>query len=420
MRVAHILRKYRPSEWGGTETSVQRLLEGLAGRGVQSIVYHPATSPEPGPDPLRDAGHVLEPYRAFVPVFGLSREQRSQLVAIGGNLMSLDLIWKLWRAPGLSLIHTHALNRIGGIALTTAKRRRIPLVLTIHGGVLDLPASVKATLQKPLQGGLEWGKIFGALLRSRRLLQDADAIITCNPREAELLREKFPAQRILVQPHGVPVQAYARDERAAAREAFPQLAGRDLLLVVGRIDPVKNQAWLVEQMPALLQRHPNALLVLVGACTDEAYGKTVKKEIRNLGLDARVVLAGGLPPGDRRLIGLIQQSRAVLVPSLSETFGLVIIEAWAAGVPVLASATSGACSLVQPGQNGWLFHLEEADGFHRAVDELFGDPEQAARLAAAGRERARQEYDTALLSGRVFELYQELIHQHEIRHTARR
>ncbi len=417
MRIAHVLRKYNPAEWGGTETAVQRLLDGLARRQVSSVVFAPKSATTPPCDPLQAAGHEVKRFKAFVPVARISTAQKRQLIAVGGNLMSFDLIARLFGEPNLSLIHTHAINRIGGIALTVARARGLPLVATIHGGVLDLPETVRARLQKPLRGGWEWGKIFGPLLRSRHVLATADAIITCNEKEAELARKKWPGKTVLTQPHGVWVQQYREDCRETARRAFPELSGRKALLAIGRIDPVKNQLWLVQQMPAILTAHPDTLLLLVGACTDEAYGKLLKKEIRNLGLDAQVLLTGGLPPDDRRLVGLLQEAVALLLPSLSETFGLVILEAWAAGRPVLSTRTSGACSLIRDRENGRVFDLADPREFHQALDEFFSCPAWASALGQAGQRLVRAQYDTLVLADRIKHLYEGLI---EGKHALRR
>lgn len=407
VKVAHLLRKYRPEEWGGTESAVHRLLDGLGRAGIESVVFAPRAG-NVFRDPIAESGHVVKRYRAFLPVLGISREKREQAIAVGGNLMSLDLIGQLMREPGLSAVHTHALNRIGGIGLRVARMRRLPLVVTVHGGVFDLPARVRATLEEPTKGGLEWGKIFGMVLRSRRLLEEADAVITCNRREAELMRERYPKQRVIVQPHGVPLGIYNVDQRAEAWEAFPELRGRRLVLAVGRIDPVKNQAWLVEHMAELLRGDSGLALVLAGACTDEAYGKLLKKTIRRLNLDDRVVLTDGLPPGDDRLIGLLQAAEVVVVPSQSETFGLVILEAWAAGTAVISSKTSGALALVDPRCNGWLFDLENPKEFQKALSEALANREQSREFAEAGRALVRREYDTDVLAGRMKALYEEL------------
>jgi glycosyltransferase involved in cell wall biosynthesis len=217
-------------------------------------------------------------------------------------------------------------------------------VLTIHGGVYDLPESMRKAFHAPVANGWEWGKAFGMLVRARQVLNEADAIITCNRREATLIQERHPDRLVRVQPHGVPAHVYEVDHRESALAAFPAVRGREVVLALGRIDPVKNQSWVVDQMPELLRRHPKLLLVLAGACTDEAYGVQLERRIDELGLGGQVLITGRLPPADSRLIGLLQLARVCMLQSISETFGLVILEAWAAGTPAISSRTSGASS----------------------------------------------------------------------------
>src|SRR5262249_5165931 len=203
---------------------------------------------------------------------------------------------------------SHTLGRLGGIALSLAKQRGVPFVVTIHGGVLDLPQALKRSFNDSPETGWEWGKVFGLVFRARRLFKDADAILTCNEKEASLLQSKLPGKRILVQPHGVPVEFYRENQRGAARAAFPQISDRQVLLSVGRIDPVKNQGWLIEQARLIFQRHPRALLVLAGPCTDEPYKTGLEQRIQKLGLQDRVVMTGGLSARDPRLVGLLQSA----------------------------------------------------------------------------------------------------------------
>lgn len=419
MHVGHLLRKYDPAEWGGTETVMLHLTEGLRQQGVRSTVFSPAIPASHVRDPLAEAGCALRRFRAFLPIWGISAEQRRQMVAVGGNLLSFDLPRMLWSDKTLSIIHAHTLGRIGGIGLTVARRKRIPFVLTIHGGVYDLPEALRHSFNQPVAGGWEWGKPFGMLFRARRVLEEADAIFTCNPREAALIRERHPDRRVIVQPHGVPATVYAVDHREAALKAFPAIAGRDVLLSLGRIDAVKNQGWALEQLPELLRHYPRLLLVLAGACTDEVYGAALDKRIAELGLGAHVLVTGKLPPADPRLIGLLQSARVAMLQSVSETFGLVILEAWAAGTPVISSRTSGASSLIENGRNGWLFDLKEPRSFHAAVGVAMNDPEARARAAGAGRARAIAEYDTAVLASRVRRLYEDISEEkHALRRTA--
>src|SRR5947208_2031167 len=161
MRVVHLLRKYNPAEWGGTETALQRLFAGLAPQGVTPVIYCPRNGSHSAPDPFHAAGYPMRRFRACVPILGLPQEQRQQYFAVGGNLMSFDLIPALWREPDVQVIHSHALGRIGGIGLTVARRRHLPFVVTIHGGLLDLPAKLKEEFSKGPERGWEWGKIFG-------------------------------------------------------------------------------------------------------------------------------------------------------------------------------------------------------------------------------------------------------------------
>jgi alpha-maltose-1-phosphate synthase len=418
MRIAHVLRKYNPSEWGGTESALLQLTADLAGLGVHSVVYAPRLSAgPPTADPFAAAGCTVRRFRACVPVWGISAERRRQMVAVGGNLVSCDLVGSLGCERNIDLVHAHAMGRLGAIARVVARARRLPFVVSVHGGLYDLPASVLRDLRGDA-GGWDWGKPLGFLLRARQLMEQADAIVTLNPREAELIRERHPGKRVLAMPHGIPTAKFAPDCRAAAEAAFPAMRGRAVLLVVGRIDPTKNQDWLVAQAAELARRHPGILLVFAGACTHREYGAALQARLEREGLQDVVLMVGGLPSGDARLIGLLQAARAVVVPSLSETFGIVILEAWAAGTPVISSRTSGALGLVQEGVNGLLFDVAEPARFHSAVDEVLLKPELAARMGAAGRARAVGDFDTSVSAPRMKRFYEELIEEkNALRHS---
>ena len=408
MQASHILRKYDPAQWGGTETAVQRLIQGLQHHGISSAVHAPQCANLGDTDPLRDTGAKIERYRAFVPVVGISTAQREALISWGGNLFSFELFWQL-RAGGADVMHSHALNRIAGISLMAARSRGVPHVITLHGGALDIPDEVNAKLTAPLKGGFEWGKALGALVRSRNVLQNTDAIFTCNPREAALLQEKHPRQRIIVQPHSVPADKYAIDNRAAALKAYPQIAGRDLIVKVARLDPAKNLPWLVRQLPAIKRRHPRAMLALIGAGTTQSVVEELHREITRLGLSQDVLLTGGLDSGSAELIGLIQSARLFVLCSTAEPFGIVILEAWAAGTPVLSSRTSGAASLIEHGSTGLLYDLDQTADFHSGVDTLMMNNELHRHLSAKAREHVRAEFDVPTIAGRVARVYEELV-----------
>jgi glycosyltransferase involved in cell wall biosynthesis len=324
--------------------------------------------------------------------------------------MSFDLIRSLWRERDLAIMHAHTLGRIGGIALTIAKQRRLPFVVTIHGGVLDLPTKIKESFNAPVDCAWEWGKLFGVVFQSHRLFCDADAILTCNRTEAALLQKQFPDKRVMVQPHGVPLDVYRTDQRQAAVTAFPQIRDRQLILSLGRIDPIKNQTWLLEQAPRIFKKYPRALLVLAGPCTDEPYGEKVQKLLQESNLRHKVVLTGGLPPNDPRVVGLLQSAAALVLPSLSETFGLVILEAWAAGAPVLSARASGPAALIESGHNGWLFDLAQPQTFHDALSHTLEQPKLAKEMAQRGA-AVSERYSVKALAGQLKTLYEDLIRE---------
>jgi glycosyltransferase involved in cell wall biosynthesis len=408
MKVLHLLRKYNPAEWGGTETAILQLLESLRDEAIESVVFAPTIDDVPEYDPLTDAGFIVKRFRSFLPVWGIGQVQRRQLVSIGGNLMSFDALWGLWREPRVSVVHVHTLGRVGGIGRTIARMRGLPYLVSIHGGYLDLPEAVRQNLAAPMKGGWEWGKVFGAFMGARRVVEDANAVITLNPIEAQLLGEKYPDKYVILLPHGVPMQQYVVDHRHSFYEAFPVLRGKHYLLVLGRIDPVKNQSWVIKQVPRIARDYPDLMLVLMGAVTDEEYGHSISKSVREAGLEGRVVLTGGIPPRDPRLAGALQAAEVVVVPSLSETFGLIILEAWAAGTAVMASRTSGAVQLIRDGRNGWLFELDDPGRFHAALAEILTDKKLRSKTIDAGRNLLAAEFDSRAQARRVSELYRQL------------
>ncbi len=109
------------------------------------------------------------------------------------------------------------------------------------------------------------------------------------------------------------------------------------------------------------------------------------------------------------MIGLIQSARLFVLSSTAEPFGIVILEAWAAGTPVLSSRTSGAASLIEHGRTGLLYDLDQTADFHSAVDTLLINNKLHRHLSAEAREHVRSEFDVAAIAARVARVYEELV-----------
>ncbi len=399
LHIAHVLRKYNANEWAGTETVLKEMFE-CWGKQVNSTLFCPSTSTNSSG--LFDAISI-ERYEAFLPILGLSEENKKRLISIGGNLMSFDLAGKLAAHKDLSLIHSHTLGLLGAIAEKTARRMGIPFVLSIHGGALDLPKESLEQLIAPQKDGIAWGKVFSLYLRPDRILEKADAIITFNPKEEMLLKQKMPEKKIVYIPHGIHLEKYQQDQRRQALEAFPFLKDRSFGLVPARIDPVKNQLWLIEQFPEIRKKWPAFELVLAGPVTNSAYFEQIQQRIKELGLNNTVHIVGAFPYDDARLIGLLQAAKYVILPSIAEPFGRVVLEAWAAGTPIVASRTSGIEGLIAPGENGSIFEHDDVLSLLQGMEKIHsGMIDQAKRWVA-------QHYDIRISSAKVLEIYKELI-----------
>ena len=126
-------------------------------------------------------GHKRFP--SFYPLLGLTPEARYQLDLKGGNLFSFGLWKELKRYPNLDLLHLHTGNRIGGIARTVARRRNIPYLVSLHGGLLTVPPEEMTELVRPTRGTFDWGKPLGWWVGSREVIRDADAVVCLNQAE---------------------------------------------------------------------------------------------------------------------------------------------------------------------------------------------------------------------------------------------
>lgn len=410
LKVAQILRKYQPNEWAGTEMAVLRMLKSLRLKNVSCKIFCP-TLEEITLGPFEKEGFDVCRVEAVLPLLGLTPENKAKLISVGGNLLSFQLFWALWKEPNLSLIHSHTMGLFGATAMLVACLRKIPLVVTIHGGALDIPRETKESLMAPLKGTFNWGKPFTLFLRARQLLENADLVLTCNPKEAELLKAKYPQQRIEVTRHSIDPEDYQKDYRHLVSKVYPDSANHTLMLVIGRIDPVKNQLWLVEQFPELLQAHPRLKLFLVGPQTNREYADKVKQKIHQLNLEQHIILTGAIGSDDPLLTGFYQIAKVIVLPSVAEPFGLVILEAWATGAAMIASKTSGALSLIDDRKTGWLFDLNEPSTFHKAVKEVLLNPSLCQEITTHAKEHVLANYDMIHQGQNMRKLYESTIHK---------
>ena len=327
----------------------------------------------------------------------------------GGNLLSLAMLRSLLTRRDIDVLHAHTGKRLGGVVRTVARLRRVPYVISLHGGVLDVPQDEAQQLLEPLKGAFEWGRAFGALLGARRVINDADAIICVGRNEQKAVQDQFPGKRVEWIPNGVDAASFANGNGRAFRQQHGIPRNRRVILNVGRIDPQKNQLALIGAMSELLKTHRDAHLVLIGPVTIEAYGAQLLEKINDAGLHNHVTVLPGVPGGSEELINAYHAADIFCLPSRHEPFGIVVLEAWAAGLPVVASRVGGIPSFTTDGENVLYAEAGDPSSFSRAIDRLLTQPQLARQIADNGRRLARTQYDWAQITDRLEALYRDLV-----------
>jgi glycosyltransferase involved in cell wall biosynthesis len=177
-----------------------------------------------------------------------------------------------------------------------------------------------------------------------------------------------------------------------------------LVLYVGRLSEEKRPALLVRAFARVVKEVPEARLALAGPGPEEGELRALVSE---LGLDASVRLLGPRPD-----VPALQRAASVYVlPSASEGSPNALLEALAAGTPAVATEIPAVSEIVRPEREALLVPRDDEAALARAIVRLLRDRELAARLAAAGRERVRQEFDLERTADRYLELFHNVIAQ---------
>lgn len=400
------------SHWGGTETVILETARRLLAMGHDTKIFCPNALTETNEEVIEGVEVQRFPY--CYPYWGLNPEAKRQLDHKGGNLFSFSLMRALQKEPGLDLIHLHTLKRLGGIGRYMAMKRGIPYVISLHGGVFDVPQAEIKAMTAPTQGAVEWGKLLGWWVGSRRVFDDADAIICVGEQERQETQRRYPHKRVVFLPNGVTPERFACGDGNAFRAKHGIPLQAPLLLTVGRIDPQKNQIFAARILSELRQTKPDARLALIGPVTSEPYHEQLIRTIRDLALEPCVTLIPGLSAGGQDLVDAYHAADIFLLPSIHEPFGIVILEAWAASVAVAASRTGGIPAFVEDGRDGLLFPPDDTAACLTALRALLDNAGYRGSLAEAGRRKAVTQYSWDRITQQLVTLYEDVRQHHGI------
>ncbi|MCL2803168.1 MAG: glycosyltransferase family 4 protein [Micrococcales bacterium] len=173
------------------------------------------------------------------------------------------------------------------------------------------------------------------------------------------------------------------------------LAGRPIILCVGRVVWRKGQDTLIKAMPRILQRQPEAVLLIVGTGPQSDH---LKRLAYRLGLIDSVIITGGVP--FEQLPSYFAAANVFAGPSRSrlgglevEGFGLVYLEAQASGVPAVVGNSGGTPEAVLDGQTGWLVNGKDPGEVAASIIQLLDDPDEAQAMGQAGHRWAQAQWD---------------------------
>lgn len=187
--------------------------------------------------------------------------------------------------------------------------------------------------------------------------------------------------------------------------ALPR-ANRPLILSVGALSAIKGQDVLVRALPTVRQELPNMLLQIAGKdWTGGGYERSLRTIAQQSNLDSTVEFLGQRQDA----AALMATADLVVIPSRSESFGLVALEAMAQGKPVIASDTGGLKDIVIDGQTGLLVRPNDPTALADAILRILRDSDLAKRMGDQGRRRVQEHFSSLRMTERFAQLYRSIL-----------
>lgn len=378
---------------GGMNVYVDELSRVLAGHGFRVDVFTRRHHPTPPDTVTVTSGYVLHHVEAGPPR-ELAPARSVRFVSVFADAVRDALRY----LPPVDVLHSHYWLS-GWAGLKLKRELGLPHVHSSHtlGRV-----KARAERRRPPEHLVR-------LAAEHEVIGESDLLLASTRQEHDELVAGYGADpaRIQVVPPGVDHDRFVTGVRDSARIRLGWPPGPTLLFV-GRLQEAKGPDLAVEVIDRLRGRHPPPRLVLVGAPsgTDGCrYAQGLRARVARLELEAAVTFADPVP--HRQLGDVYRSADLVLVPSRTETFGLVAAEAQACGVPVLAARAGGLATVVGEGSGGVLIEGWDPDLWASEAKSILDDPETGAELAARGPAWAER-FSWETVADRLAEIYRGL------------
>lgn len=374
---------------GGLRVGVLGLCKGLANRGHQVSLY---TTNADGNKTL-DVPLGVSTLEEDVEVFFYPAQK-----VIFGNVLSYPMVKALkYRVPNVDLVLIHSLYQLTStVAAHYCRKFRVPYVLRPHG-ILD------PTLARRRRWLLKWAYI---QLFEKRNFDRAAAIQYSSRMEEEMARHfmavKSPS---LLIPEGISLDPFAKlPHRGSFRAGYPEMAGKTLILFLGRFHQKKGLELLVEAFSRVAGRHDDAHLVLAGS-GDSDYVMRITKMLRDRGVFDRATITGQLD--DNEKFAALRDADIFVLPSYGENFGISVVEAMACGLPVVISDKVGIWREIAEAEAG-IVTTCQPEKIAGAIARLLDDPGLRMALGWHGKTLVGAQFSTDRMAERMETAYQAL------------
>lgn len=297
-------------------------------------------------------------------------------------------------AADADVLHLHHLTVVNEAAARVAPG--VPVVGHLHG--------TEMLMLEAIRDGAAWPHGDAWAARLRRWARRCATVIVPTPGQVERATRLLGVakERCVVIPNGVDPDLFAPDpsaDRVATWAAKDVELPPDATIVisVGRFTAVKRLGLLVKAFAEADRR--DAHLVLVGGHPGELEGVHPLELAQRAGIGDRVHHAGWHPHD--ALPELLNAADVLALASVREQFGLVLVEAMACGLPVIAVDRLGPAEIVDDGLTGWLVPPDDVSALARAIGAAVDDPEERARRGATGRDVALRRYGWPSVGGKI-------------------
>jgi sugar transferase (PEP-CTERM/EpsH1 system associated) len=302
---------------------------------------------------------------------------------------------RLMRQLRVALIHAHNYSPFSYALMARLLYRRPPVLFTEHGR------------HHPDR------RVAKRVMFNRLLLQRRDRVIGVGAavRQALILNEGMAADRVGILYNGIDPDQFASDvaERATVRRQLGLGPDDFVILQVARLDPLKDHATAIRMMQRVTRHCPSAKLLLVG---DGPKREIIEAQIEQCRLHEQVRLLGVR----QDVAQLLAAADLFLLTSISEGIPLTLIEAMAAGLPVVSTRVGGTGEVVGDGETGLLAPANDDAALSTATLRFVEDPGLRQRMGEQGRVRARSLFSEARMAEQYRDLYKAMLDERDSEH----